>query len=389
MNLDIRKIVDFTRFQNAKDEALEMIEKNIGYFGTTVPSGSARNGRYLKIDINKEWTTGFWTGLLSLSYEFSGDEVFREAFFKILPTFLDRLEDEERIKTHDLGFIYTLSFIPAMRVFGDESFKGKIVEAAEKLIRRFHEKPGYIQAWKDVDHPKERKRVIIDSMMNLPLLYTAWKISGDEKYRDIAVKHATTCMKHLVRENYSTYHTFLFDPDTGEPIGPETVQGHADDSYWARGQAWAVYGFTLSYIYTEKEEFLETAVKTADFMIDKLPDDLVPVWDMVFDVDSGEERDSSAATILASGLMELSKFVDEEKSAFYQMIAVQILSNLTESYFNKFHEAGEPIILHGVHAKPLNMGIDEGNTWGDYFYMEAFMKLLNKRWTPYWIYGVK
>ena len=388
MNLEIRKIVDFTRFHNAKDKALEIVEKNIEYFGTTLPSGSARSEKYLRVDINKEWTTGFWTGLLSLSYEFSGDEVFKEAFFKILPSFLDRLEDEERIKTHDLGFIFTLSFIPAIRVFGGEKFKEKIVEAAEKLIRRFHEKPGYIQAWKDIDHPKEKKRVIIDSMMNLPLLYTAWKISGDEKYRDIAVKHATTCMNYLVREDHSTYHTFLFDPDTGKPIGPETVQGHADDSYWARGQAWAVYGFTLSYIYTKKEEFLGTAIRAADFMIDKLPEDLVPIWDMVFDVDSGEERDSSAAAILSSGLLELSKFVNEEKSAFYQMIAVQILSNLTESYFNYSYKEGEPMILHGVHAKPLNMGIDEGNIWGDYFYMEALMKLMNKRWISYWIYGV-
>ncbi len=389
MNLDIRKIVDFTRFQNAKDDALEMIEKNIGYFGTTVPSGSARNGKYLKVDINKEWTTGFWTGLLSLSYEFSRDKVFKKAFFKILPTFLDRLKDEERIKTHDLGFIYTLSFIPAMRVFGEESFKEKIVEAAEKLIRRFHEKPGYIQAWKDIGHPKEKKRVIIDSMMNLPLLYTAWKISGYEVYKEIAVRHATTCMKYLVRENHSTYHTFLFDPDTGEPLGAETVQGYSDNSYWARGQAWAVYGFTLSYIYTQKREFLRTAIDVTDFMIEKLPEDLVPIWDMIFDESSGEEKDSSAAAILSSALMDLSKFVDGKKSAFYQLIAIQILSSLTKSYFNHSHVEGEPIILHGVHAKPLNMGIDEGNIWGDYFYLEALMKLLNSRWRSYWIFEVK
>ena len=385
MKPDFRKIVDLTRFQIAKEKVLDAIERNIRYFDDTLPSGSARNGKYLRVEVNKEWTTGFWTGILSLSYEFSGDEIFRDAFFKVLPSFLERLKDDERVKTHDLGFIYVLSMIPAIRVFGEEKFKDALIDAANKLTMRFHEKPGYIQAWKDLDHPKERKRVIIDSMMNLPLLYIAWKLSGDERFKEIALRHAETCMKYLVREDYSTYHTFLFDPQTGEPLGPETVQGYSDDSYWARGQAWAVYGFTLSYIHTGNEEFLDTAIKTADFMIGKLPEDLVPVWDMVFDESSGEERDSSAAAILSSALIDLSRFVDDEKSAFYQFVSIQILSNLTQSYFNHSHKGGEPVILHGVHAKPLGMGIDEGNIWGDYFYTEALMKLLNERWKSYWM----
>ena len=382
--MDIRTVVDYTRFHVAKERALDIVDMNVGYFERSLPSGSARNGKYVKVERNEEWTTGFWTGILAIAYEMSHDPIYKRAFEEVFPSFLERLKDEERVQTHDLGFIYVLSMVPAERVFGMET-SDSLVEAARKLLRRFHEKPGYIQAWRSLNDPQERKRTIIDSMMNLPLLYKAWKITGDETFKDVAVKHARTCMEYLVREDFSTYHTFLFDPETGEPIGPETVQGHSDDSFWARGQAWAVYGFTLSYIYTGIEDFLKTAVGTAEFMIERLPEDLVPVWDMVFDEESGEERDSSAASIFATALLDLSRLVDRDRSHFYQVLSVSVLSSLTRDYLNWRGGEGEPIILHGVHAKPMGTGVDEGNIWGDFFYLEALMKLFNPRWRSYWI----
>lgn len=386
MKVDIKYFMDFSSIERTRKKSLVILKDNITYLAGKLPSGSTREGKYLKVDINKEWTIGFWTGLMALAYEMTRDDDFKKEFSRVLDSLVDRLRDESRIQTHDLGFLYVLSFVPAIRTFEMKGIHNLFVEAAEKLSRRFHEKPGYLQAWKSLDDPEEKKRTIIDSMMNLPLLYMTWKISGEGYFKKIAIQHARTCMKYLVREDYSTYHTYLFNPETGDPIGPKTVQGYSDDSYWARGQAWTIYGFTLSYLYTGEKDFLETAIGAADFFISRLTSDFVPMWDMVFDKTSSEEKDSSAASIAASALLELSHYVEEKLSAFYQSVAATIIISLTDNYFNRGAKSGGPLLLHGVHAKPLGMGVDEGTIWGDYFYLEALMRLFNPEWKPYWMW---
>ena len=218
--------------------------------------------------------------------------------------------------------------------------------------------------------------------MNLPLLYWSSLQEGNYKYKEVAVNHTYQAMKYLVRDNYSTFHTFYFNTETGEPIKGSTAQGYSDNSSWARGQAWAIYGFVLGYRYTKKKEFLDTSVNTANYFIDKLPEDFVCYWDLIF-TDGEEERDSSAAAIAACGLLELSKYLtDKDLVLYYENVSKSIFNSLTVNYIDK-DELKLGILKHSVYSKPDNKGIDECTIWGDYFYLELLTRF-KKDWKSYW-----
>ena len=230
---------------------------------------------------------------------------------------------------------------------------------------------------------KEKGRMIIDCLMNLSLLYNISEITGEKKYKEAAEHHAKQAQKYLVREDYSTYHTYYMNVDTGEPIKGVTAQGYSDNSAWARGQAWGVYGFALSYAHTGDKTFLETASRIADYYLERLPEDFVPYWDLYFQ-EGDEYRDSSSAGILACGLLELSKHLPvlDPRKKEYEETAVQIVKSLFENYTTE-KDLSNGIIKHGVYAIPFHVGVDECCIWGDYFYVEALMRLRNV-WNMYW-----
>jgi unsaturated chondroitin disaccharide hydrolase len=234
-----------------------------------------------------------------------------------------------------------------------------------------------------MNDPNQRGRTIVDSLMNTPLLYWASQVTGDERYHRAAHRHAGQLAQHFVRPDDTTFHTFYFDPETGAPRFGRTAQGAADNSCWARGQAWAVYGFALNYLHTRDESLLHTARRVADYFLAHLPADKVAYWDLIFTDGSGEERDSSASAIAACGLMELAKWLPSERER-YQSAAVEMAASLFENYSTRDAPESNALILHGVYSKPGDNGVDEGTLWGDYFYLEALTRLIRPDWKLYW-----
>ena len=370
----------------ALDEAVEQVRINLPLYTDNCQNHSSVDNIYPPCD-NVQWTCGFWPGEVWLSYERTGDETFKQAAMTLVQSFDHRIRNKIEVDHHDMGFLYSPSCVAAYKLTGDKTARDAAILAADQLIRRFQPKGQFIQAWGEMGAP-ENYRYIIDCLLNLPLLYWASEVTGDEKYADIAHRHITTCLANSFRPDGSTYHTFFMNPD-GTPSHGATCQGYKDDSFWARGQAWGVYGSVLSYRYTKNPQYLDTFRKALAFYMQRLPDDLIPYWDMVFTTGSGEPRDSSSAAIVACGLLEACKWVDAEEAAGYDALARRMLTSLVEKYAVTDHKPGAGQILHGTYSKksPYNTctpeGVDECTSWGDYFYMEALTRL-TKDWQLYW-----
>jgi unsaturated chondroitin disaccharide hydrolase len=377
--------VDFTKeeVKTAIDFVLKKIDENLEEFTYKFPAPASKNNVYEAID-NIDWTSCFWTGMLWLAYEVTNDEKYRMVAEVQLQSFKKRIDEKLYIDTHDLGFLYSLSCVAAYKLTGNEEAKETALKAAEELTKRYFDKAGIIQAWGDLNDPSQRGRMIIDCCMNLPLLYWATEITGDKKYYDIAYNHVLQAVKYIIREDASTYHTYYMDVETGEPKYGKTQQGYSDSSCWARGQAWGILGLPLSYIYTGNSELLEPAKKLANYFINRLPEDEVCYWDLIF-TEGTQERDSSGAAIAVCGLMELSKHLPltYEYKSLYENTALKILKSLSENYTSKEAPESNGVLLHSVYAKPDNKGIDECCIWGDYFYFEALVRA-SKSWNLYW-----
>ena len=377
------------KLQRAADTAVSILKENLKDYTFCFPGSNSENQFYPATE-NVEWTTGFCTGTYWLAYELTKDEAFRKSAEIQADSFYNRIKDKIDVEHHDMGFLYTPSCVAAYQLTGNERAKEAAVMAAEQLISRFQEKGGFIQAWGPLG-AEDNYRLIIDCLLNLPLLYWASDVTGDGKYREIAVRHTKTSIQNLVREDFSTYHTFFFDPRTGEPVRGVTAQGYKDDSAWARGQAWGIYGTALAYRYTKDETCKDLFRKVTAFYMDHLPEDLVPYWDLSFSRGSGEPRDTSAAAAAVCGMMEMCSngSLDKKEKAFYEEKADQMLENLIDHYAVTSIKESNGLLLHGVYAKssPYNSvtdrGVDECNLWGDYFYLEALTRKLTD-WKTYW-----
>jgi unsaturated chondroitin disaccharide hydrolase len=362
---------------------LNRIDKNLDTFTYKFPAPASVSNVYAPID-NTDWTSSFWTGMLWLAYEISGDEKYRKTAEIQLESYQKRIEERIHTQTHDLGFLYSLSCVAAYKLTGNTDAKNIALKAADALMERYFEKAGIIQAWGDLNDPGQRGRMIIDCCMNLPLLYWATGITGDRKYFNAAYSHARKAAEHLVREDASTYHTFYMDVETGEPRYGKTAQGYSDDSCWSRGQAWGICGFSLSYKYTGDTVFTDVAQKLANYFLNRLPDDYICYWDLIF-TSGDEERDSSAAAIAACGMLEMAKHLPlaNPYRGIYNNAALRIIKSLTENYTTKSFPDSNGLLLHAVYSKPAQSGVDECNIWGDYFYFEALVRLI-KDWKLYW-----
>lgn len=228
-----------------------------------------------------------------------------------------------------------------------------------------------------------------DCLLNLPLLYWASEETGDNKYRDIAEKHIHTAVANVIREDYSTWHTFFFNMETGAPDHGATCQGYRDGSAWARGQAWGVYGLALAYKYTGRKEYIELFRKVTEYFLEHLPKDLVPYWDLEFTDGDDQPRDSSSASIAACGMLEMSKYLETEEAEYYKGLAAKLMKSVYDNYAVKDFETSNGLVLHSTYSNhsPYNTcdhkGVDECNAWGDYFYMEALTRM-HKKWELYW-----
>jgi unsaturated chondroitin disaccharide hydrolase len=378
--------------KGALDHSLEVIDYLMEKSGKDLfPSANSINHVRSFVDnlnwtIEKDphnWTHGFWSGKLWLAYLYSGDEKYKEIAKANSQSFKQRLFNYHNGKRHiseldhhDIGFLYLLSTKADYQITGDLEALETTKEAADLLMKRYLPKAGILQAWGDMNDPKQRGRIIIDCNLNVPLLYFASKVTNDDQYQKVATQHLEKAVATLVREDASTYHTFFIDTETGEPRFGNTHQGYSDDSSWARGQAWGILGFALAYHFNKKEVFLETAKRLAHFFLNRLPNDLVCNWDLIFTNDDGQ-RDTSAAAIAAIGLLEISQYSDDE---VYLNAAKKITQSLIQHYLGTNKEG---ILTAGVYYYHGNIGVNEYLSFGDYFFMELLMRL-HQDYTPFW-----
>lgn len=367
----------------AMDRVADQVRYNMEYFGTRFPSSATRNQTYGVID-NIEWTDGFWTGLLWLCYEYTGDDAFKNLALKNVDSFLNRVEKRIELDHHDLGFLYSLSCVAGYKLTGSAEGRKAGLLAADKLMERFQEKGGFIQAWGELG-ARDNYRLIIDCLLNIPLLHWAFLETGTPLYRNAAVRHYEAACNNVIRDDASAYHTFYFDPGTGEPLKGVTRQGYSDDSAWARGQAWGIYGIPLNYRYVKDDSAFNLFKGMTNYFLNRLPEDEVCYWDLIFTDGSNQSRDSSAAAIGVCGIHEMLKYLPEVESDknTYRHAMHCILRSLMERYTAPEIKPGNPVLLHGVYSWHSGKGVDEGNIWGDYYYMEALMRFY-KDWNLYW-----
>jgi unsaturated chondroitin disaccharide hydrolase len=373
--------------RNALDIAVEQVRRNLPKFTYASQNHSSVDNIYPAVS-NDQWTAGFWPGEIWLAYEHTGDKIFQYAAQIQVQSFLHRIVNRIETDHHDMGFLYSPSCVAAWKLVGDEDGRKAALLAAAQLIERFQPIGQFIQAWgrKGV---AEEYRYIIDCLLNLPLLYWASAESGDPKYREVALVHARTTLANSVRPDDSTYHTFYMDPVTGAPVRGVTKQGYSDESAWARGQAWGIAGMAFSYRYEPLPEYREAFERLLAFYLNRLPKDMVPYWDLTFSDKDGEPRDSSSASITACGLLEMADLVPREDAARYRDLARRMIKSLADGYAVKDPAISNGLVLHGTYSKksPFNTcrgeGVDECVSWGDYYYMEALMRL-SRSWSSYW-----
>ncbi len=331
------------------------------------------NKHWTYFDIHN-WRSGFWPGIEWYLYEATKDEFWKKqaaASTEMLSGILDK-----PVANHDLGFQLYCSYGNGYRLTGNPAYKQILLRAADSLARLYNPNVGTILSWpgryQELGTPHN---TIIDNMMNLELLFWAAKNGGDKKLYDIAVEHATVTIKNHFRPNSSTFHVLLYDNKTGKMIKGITHQGFADNSMWARGQAWAIYGFTMSYRETKNTAFLQTAMNASDIYLNRLPKDHIPYWDFDDPAIPNTPRDASAAAIVASALLELSGFCnDVELKNKYKNAAVAMLKELsTEKYLSR--DVNHAFLLHSTGNKPAKKDVDVPIIYADYYFLEALLRL--------------
>jgi unsaturated chondroitin disaccharide hydrolase len=331
------------------------------------------DGKWRTIPI-EDWTSGFFPGILWNVSELTGDTSLRASAVR----WTEGLTPLQYYAgTHDLGFMVYSSFGNGFHFTKDESYKEVMIQAARTLSTRYRPVVGCIKSWDNRIWPYP---VIIDNMMNLELLFWASKNGGTRQMYDIAFSHAERTMQNHFRSDWSTYHVLSYDTTDGHVIWKGTVQGYSDSSCWSRGQAWAIYGFTMSYRFTRDKRFLTTAQHAADYFIERLPDDNIPYWDFQAPGIPDEPRDVSAAAIAASAMFELSGFVqDAGQRTKYYTAAVSILDALMRKPYFAEGSKESSILQYGVGNKPAGREVGTSLIYGDYYFIEAIMRLKRTR----------
>ncbi len=320
----------------------------------------------------KDWTSGFYPGILWLLYDLTKDELWATE----AKIFTEKLESEKyNASNHDIGFKMMSSYGQGFRLTGNKAYREVLIQSARTLLTRFNEKVGCIRSW---DHHRDKwdYPVIIDNMINLELLFWASRETGDPVFSNIAVKHAQTTMNNHFRPDFSSYHVVSYDTITGKPVKKQTRQGASDESSWARGQAWALYGYTMVYRETKSPEFLTQAESIADYIfnIAKLPDDYIPYWDFSVSGNINEPRDVSSAAVIASALYELSSLTNGNSETYLQL-ANRIMDSLgSTEYFNDIGSHGGFLLRHSTGSKPVGKEIDVPLVYADYYFLEALLR---------------
>ena len=339
-----------------------------------IPKTIDKLGRMVYIPID-DWCSGFFPGSLCYLYQLTNDK----SWFVQSKRFTEALDSIQYLTWHhDVGFMIGSSYLNIYRLNPNKAYKKAIIQTAKSLCTRFRKKAGVIQSW-NVDRGWQSKRgwtcpVIIDNMMNLELLFEATRLSGDSTYWKVAVSHANKTLENQFRKDGSCYHVVDYDPNNGAVLHRQTAQGYADNSAWARGQAWAVYGYTVCYRYTHDRKYLDQAVKTLNFVMQNpnLPDDLIPYWDFDAPNIPNEPRDASSAACIASALYEMNNYLPDNG---YTSLADRIIRSLSSpEYRAPLGKNGCFLLMHSVGSIPHNNEIDVPLNYADYYFLEALTR---------------
>lgn len=362
-------------WKGAIEDAIQKIKQNIRKHPGKLPH--IIEGQRYEWGDNNDWIEGFYVGMMWLAYEYGHDPYYKEAAESYLTNFKDRLDRHVALDHHDIGFLYSLSAVAQWRVTESETARMTALQAADTLLARWRPQMEIIQAWGAANDPENGGRIIIDCLLNLPLLFWAHEQTGETKYYDVAMKHALQSQKFLVRGDGSSYHTFYFDVNNGNALRGGTHQGYQDGSTWTRGQAWGIYGFALAYRYTKHEAFLDTAKRLARYFIERMAEDGVVYWDFDVPIDEDTPRDSSASAIAACGLLELLELMEDRDPdrMLFESALNRSMSALVEHYSTMDLPDAEGLLKHGSYHVRGDRAPDDYMIWGDYFYLEALVRL--------------
>jgi unsaturated chondroitin disaccharide hydrolase len=366
----------------AQQQTRKLVEAHPGFYPMYTAEGKWKHEGQAWTN----WCDGFFPGMMWIFHKWniasgagatgssgasgSSDKYWQEQAVRYSTPLAPRQHDRE---VHDLGFIFMSTYYRWYRLTQDPKVKDALIQAGKTESLRFKENGQYLRSFVG------ENSLFIDIMMNVGIIFYAARETGDRRLRDIALRHCLTTRRNLVRGDGSTAQEGIFDLQTGEFLRQSTQQGYRSDSCWARGQGWALYGFSLSYEYSRDPRFLETAEACADYYITYCNNDGVPPWDFNAPPESRRLVDSSAAAIAASGLLRLCRLLqDPVKGHHYWSTAIRILRTLCDQYLAKKDKKWEGILKGGVYHLPKELGVDESVIWGDYFFVEALEQALQQ-----------
>ena len=374
------------KLNNAIERACNKLKSKIDYYGDKFPGTGTKNYKYT-LGENNNWITGLHTGCFLLVYKLSGDKAFLDVAKKHVLSFKHRLDEKIELSDHDVGFLYSPSCVLMHLLTGDKLSEKTAIEAAEHLYNHsYSQKGGFILRWADGSHKEEFCRTMMDTLFNIPLFYWAFEKTGDKKFLDAANSQVSITESCLIREDGSSYHHYQFDVDTHKPLYGITFQGNSDESTWSRGHSWGVAGFPIAYSYTKDKSLINLNRDVTYYMLNHLPEDNIPYWDYDF-ITGDEPRDTSAGAVAACGMLMAANtmpYTEEEKRIF-NTASKKLIEAIIDNYSDtdKFDCDG---IIHGVTPFRKSKGFTTGEcaAYGDYYYLEALLRLTHSDEQRYW-----
>lgn len=379
-------VIPADKVQKAIKRATDKFLVKLDEFENKFPPASSKDGKYILGD-NDSWTQGMHTGAALLAYELTGNERFLEHAKKQMPSYFKRFEEKKNLWDHDVGFVFTPSCIALYKLTGEESLKELSLNAAEFYYENMYsQKGGFILRSYKSRGDENGCRTMMDTLMNIPLLFWAYEMTGEQKYLDAANSQLRITERCLIREDGSSFHHYLFDVETHKPVRGLTYQGHSDDSCWSRGHAWGVYGFPVAYTYNKDESLLALHRDVVYFMLNHLPETYIPYYDYDFVEPCNEAKDASAALISACGMLEACKYLPDNalEKMVYRNAATRMIEAVIDNCMDYESKEFDGLIDWVTCSVPHNACIDGCTSYGDFFFLEALLRYTKPEWTRYW-----
>lgn len=377
--------IDRVKLEQAAEAATEKLKAFANENGTGFLGVSSKNYKY-NSSKNNNWVCGMYTGSYLMAYQLTGDTWFSDVVNSHIESYIEREAGKIGMDDHDVGFVFMPSCIGAYKVLGNESARDAAIRAVEYYYNTSYSKEGkfIIRAHKNWSKGSGC-RTMIDSLMNASLFFWAGSNLDNSDYFNAGYDHNLTSIDLLIRDDASTYHHYQFDSATSKPLYGLTWQGYSNESCWARGHSWGIYGFSIAYSYTKDDRIMNVQRDLTYYMLNHLPDDLIPYWDYTF-ISGNEPRDSSAAAIAVCGMLDMAAALPEGSAqrTVYESAAAQIMEALIDKCTTDIGVEYDGLIHSVTHAKPQGTAISECAPYADYFYLEALARFLKKDFIRPW-----